>query len=104
MKKFALLLLIFSLVSGCSSSGGIYKKDDATHGEFSPGRTLLSVLAVAGAVAVAKNGGGGGGYAASAYAWDYQPGNGQWVCRDKANGQYAIKDNCAGVPMVDYWP
>ena len=104
MKKFALLLIIFSLLIGCSTSGGIYSKDDATHGEFSPGRTFLGILAVAGAVAVAKESQGGGGYVASGYAWDYQPGNGQWVCRDKANGQYALKENCAGLPFVDNWP
>jgi hypothetical protein len=102
MKKLALLLIIFSLLTGCSTSGGIYSKDDATHGEFSAGRTLLSIIAVAGAVALAKE--KGGGYAAPGYAWDYQPGNGQWVCRDGANGQYANNDNCAGLPMVDNWP
>ena len=104
MKKFALILIILSLFAGCSTSGGIYSKDDATHGEFSPGRTLLGIIAVAGAIAVAKEGRGGGGYAASGYAWDYQPGDGQWVCRDKANGEYAFKENCAGLALVDNWP
>lgn len=94
-----------SFLVGCSTSGGIYKPDDPTNGEFSVGRTLLGVVGVIGVVAAARNSGGGGGsYAESGYAWDYQPGNGQWVCRDKANGQYANRDNCNGLPIVDNWP
>lgn len=38
------------------------------------------------------------------YAWDYEPGNGQWVCRNKSNGQYVSIGNCSGIPKVDYWP
>lgn len=103
MKMFTILLLVVSLITGCSSSGGIYKKDDPAHGEFSPGRTLLGIIAVAGAVALAKEK-GGGGYTNQGYAWDYQPNNGQWVCRNKANGQYAYKESCDGILMVDHWP
>lgn len=104
MKKAILGFMVASMLAGCSTAGGMYKSGDVQNGEFSPGRTLLSVLAVAAAVAVVKNGGGGGGGYGSGYAWDYQPGNGQWVCRNKSNGQYAYEYNCAGVPKVDYWP
>jgi hypothetical protein len=107
MRAIALALII-SILSACSTNGGMYKKGDAENGEFSPGKTILGVV---GAVAVvlgvkelSKNGGGGNSYANTGYAWDYQPGNGQWVCRNKANGQYAFKENCNGVPYVDNWP
>jgi hypothetical protein len=97
--------LICSLLAGCSTAGGMYSSSDPQNSEFSAGRTALTILGILGAAAVARNGGGGGGdYSASGYAWDYQPGNGQWVCRNKANGQYAYAYNCAGVPKVDYWP
>lgn len=104
MKKTVVSLVIAALLAGCSTAGGIYKAGDPQNGEFSPGRTILGVLAVVGAVAVARGGGGGGGSYDQGYAWDYQPGNGQWVCRNKSNGQYAYAYNCDGVPKVDYWP
>ena len=31
----------------------------------------------------------------SDWDWDYQPGNGQWVCRGIQTGQYAALSNCA---------
>ena len=36
------------------------------------------------------------------YAWDYQPGNHSWVCRNKRNGQYSNYSNCSG-PKIDNW-
>ena len=99
--KFLCCLLLCIQLAGCSTSGGIYQKDDPTHGEFSPGRTALSILGVAAAVAAAK--GGGGGYQAQGYAWDYLPGNGQWACRNRANGEFANLEYCDGLPMVDNW-
>jgi hypothetical protein len=97
--------LICSLLVGCSTTGGMYSSSDPQNSEFSAGRTALTILGILGAAAVARKGGGGGGdYSASGYAWDYQPGNGQWVCRNKTTGQYAYAYNCAGVPQVDYWP
>lgn len=103
MTKFICTVLIALNIFGCSTNGGIYKSGDAKDGEFSAGRTALTVLGVIGAAAIAK-GGGGGGYQDQGYAWDYQPGNGQWVCRNKANGQYAHVSNCASLPKVDNWP
>ena len=103
MKRLISQLLILSMLSACSTAGGFYKKDDATHGEFSPIKTIGAVIGVAAVVAAAA-GGGGSSYADSGYAWDYQPGNGQWVCRDKANGQYAYKEKCKDTPYVDNWP
>jgi hypothetical protein len=106
IRKLVLLFLVGSMFAGCSTTGGIYSKNDAQNSEFSAGRTALTILGILGAAAVARRGGGGGynGLAEEGYAWDYQPGNGQWVCRSKANGQYAYAYNCAGVPKVDYWP
>ena len=104
MRKIISLVLVVSFMVGCSTSGGIYKKGDASNGEFSAGRTILSVVGVLAAIAAARGGGGGHSYAQSGYAWDYQPGNGQWVCRDKSNGQYANAQNCNGIAKVDNWP
>ena len=105
MKKLICLLLITFQAAGCSTSGGMYKSGDSTHGELSVGRTAVTVLGVLGAAAaIRKGGGGGGGGQEYGYAWDYQPGNRQWVCRDKSNGQYARKENCAGMAAVDHCP
>lgn len=100
--RFLCYLLIFFQLAGCSTGGGIYKKDDPKHGEFSLGRTALTILGVA-ATAAAARGGGGSGYQAQGYAWDYLPGNGQWACRNKSNGQFANLENCDGLPKVDNW-
>lgn len=105
-KTFVCSLLITFQLIGCSTSGGIYKKDDTVHGDFSLGRTTLTILgaaAAAAAVAAAARGGGGGGYQEQGYAWDYLPGSGQWACRNKANGQFAKLENCDGLPRVDHW-
>jgi hypothetical protein len=100
--KLLCCLLIFIQLAGCSTGGGIYKKDDPKHGEFSLGRTALTILGVA-ATAAAARGGGGGGYQAQGYAWDYLPGSGQWACRNKANGQFTNLENCDGLAKVDNW-
>jgi hypothetical protein len=105
LRRAVVVLLVGSMFAGCSTTGGIYSKNDAQNSEFSAGRTALTILGILGAAAVARRGGGGStGYAEQGYAWDYQPGNGQWVCRNKANGQYAYAYNCADVPKVDCWP
>jgi hypothetical protein len=103
VRKAILAILVGSLAAGCSTTGGMYSKEDAQNNEFSAGRTALTILGIIGAAAMARRG-GGSGYSEEGYAWDYQPGNAQWVCRSKANGQYAYAYNCAGVPKVDYWP
>lgn len=107
MRRIISILLIISIV-GCSTNGGWYKKDDPTHGEFSTLKSIGAVLGIvvvaAGAAAASKGGGGSSSYGDSGYAWDYQPGNGQWVCRNKSNGQYAYKENCNSAAFVDYWP
>lgn len=104
MTKTIAIFLTASILIGCSSTGGIYKEGDSANGEFSAGRTFLTALTVLGAAAAIKKGGGGGGGQESGFAWDYQPGNAQWVCRDKSNGQYSRLENCATLPKVDYWP
>lgn len=53
--KIAIITVSF-FISSCSTSGGIYKKDDPQHGEFSVGRTLLSVIGAIGTAALIKNG------------------------------------------------
>ena len=99
MKFLCYLIVVVHLV-GCSTRGGVYKSGDSEHGEFSLGRTALTILGVAAAAAAAK---GGGGYQEEGHAWDYLPGSGQWACRNKANGQFARLENCAGLPKVDNW-
>jgi len=104
IKVVTVITLVGFLLTSCSTSGGVYdpkKKGD----EFSLKRTIGLVIGVAAAVAVAKNGGGGSGYVPDDYAWDYQPANAQWVCRNKANGQYAKKEKCDGKRQTDAtWP
>jgi hypothetical protein len=102
--KFLCYLMILIQLAGCSSAGGIYKSGDSEHGEFSLGRTALTILGAAAIAAAAKDGGGGGGYQDQGYAWDYLPGNGRWACRNKANGEFAYLENCDGLLKVDNWP
>ena len=106
MKKLICYLLILTLSAGCSTKGGWYSKNDPENNEFSLLNSTLGVgaaaLAVIGAAAAAK-GGGGNSFSQSGYAWDYQPGNGQWVCRNIANRQYAHHLNCYGMAYVDNW-
>lgn len=107
MKKLISIILIISFLAGCSTTGGWYSKDDPSNNEFSIVNSALGVVGAAAAVvgiAAAANGGGGNSFAQSGYAWDYQPGNAQWVCRNKANGQYAYSSNCRGMPYIDNWP
>ena len=107
MKKIICSLLIALHLIGCSTGGGVYKKDDATHGEFSLGRTALTILGVAAAVSAARRGGGGSEFQDhqdQGYAWDYLPGSGQWACRNKLNGQFANLENCENLAKVDNWP
>jgi hypothetical protein len=91
-------------LTSCSTSGGIYDPKNSKD-EFSLKRTIALAIGVAAVVAASKNGGGGGGYVTPDYAWDYQPKNDQWVCRDKTNGQYAKLEKCNSKPKTDTtWP
>ena len=101
--KILCYFLIFIQIAGCSTAGGIYNSGDSENGEFSLGRTALILLGAGAAVAAAATE-GGGGYQQQGYAWDYLPGNGQWACRDKSNGEFAILENCNGLVVVDNWP
>lgn len=105
MKNLLLVTVLCGLMMGCSTRGGIYS-GGGEHGEFSPGRTFLTILGIAAVAAAARHGGGGaGGFGTQyGYAWDYQPGDGTWVCRDRSDGQYAFDRHCEGVPLVDAWP
>lgn len=92
------------LISSCSTNQGWYDKNDPSHNEFSVVNTVLSVGAAAAVVmgahelADSKNNYG----SSNSYAWDYQPGNNTWVCRNKRNGQYSNYYNCTG-PKIDHW-
>ena len=109
MKKTLLLILVASILSACSTAGGWYKKDDPANGELSPIRSIFGVVGVvavvAGAVIGIKNSGiGGNSYnGATGFARDFQPGNGQWVCRNRSNGQYAYESSCSGQAYIDNW-
>ncbi len=101
MRKVIINFLLITFLCGCSTAGGIYKKDDPENGEFSVVRSTLGLAAVVGViVAIGKSGGG----FQSQFAWDYQPGNNQWVCRNRYNGQYVELYNCNGQPFADNWP
>ena len=107
IKLYAALIAIFFITS-CSTTQGWYDSDDPSNSEFSIVNTVLSVGAVAaivmGAHELADN--LGNSYAGDSYAWDYQPGNDTWVCRNKRNGQYANFSNCPSLSQytVDNWP
>lgn len=102
-------LMVCLLAAGCNTAGGVYNKNDPSQ-KFSAGRTAAAVLGTAAvaalAVAAARN--GGGGYYPQrdySFAWDYQPLNGQWVCRGQQTGQYAEYWHCQYLAMVDTaWP
>ena len=103
----SLFVIIFSsLLTACSSSGGIYKEGDAKNGEFSVLNTALVSLAVVGAVAVAvdsskhhKGGGGGGNvYIDTSIPiypqWFYYNQNNTWYCINTYNNTYIPYQYC----------
>lgn len=107
MKTYIISLLF--LLSACSTNMGLYDKDDPENNEFSVANTLLSVVAaaaiVAGGEAMADSFSNNNNYAVDSYAWDWQPGNSMWVCRNKNNGQYSLYEKCSGLSQNDYtWP
>ncbi len=109
MKKTISTLLICTLLSACSTTGGMYDKNDPKNNEFSAVRTILTGVAVIGLIYGASQGGDGsrGGGPTGMYEtpkWDYQPGNRQWVCRNANNGQYLVHEKCGNQLQVDNWP
>lgn len=109
MKKNRIIniFLVLVLISSCSTNRGFYSSSDPEHDEFSIVNTVLSVGAAAAVVIGVTSGVGGNSYSNSygynSYAWDYQPGNNTWVCRNRSNGQYSLYSNCAGLAKVDSW-
>lgn len=112
--KLLVAVVVASLITtGCSTSGGMYKKGDSKNGGFSLGRTLLVLGAVAATVAVASNGGGQGladglNSGSSGADWDeFYDENYRlvWVCRDIATAQFTNTERCAGKYQSDTrWP
>ncbi len=43
MNRLIAIWLIISILSACSTTGGMYKKDDVENGDFSVGRSELWV-------------------------------------------------------------
>ncbi len=109
-QSFGIVLALSLGLSGCTHSGEVYDSRKHAKEEYSKGRTAAAVVgtlaAVAAVVAVAAN--DGGGYYPPTdydYAWDFQPQNGQWVCRGIQTGRYAYASNCAYDPVHDFtWP
>lgn len=110
IKKIINFLLIIVFLSSCSTNQGFYNSSDPDHDEFSIVNSVLSIGAAAAVVIGVANGVGGNNYSSgynsnyNSYAWDFQPGNNSWVCRNRANGQYSLYSNCYGMARVDYWP
>ena len=107
-KKLVNILLLIVMVSSCSTNRGFYNSSDPEHDEFSIVNSVLSIGVAAAVVIGVANGVGGNNYSNSygynSYAWDYQPGNDSWVCRNRSNGQYSLYSNCAGLVRIDSWP
>lgn len=104
LRCFFTVFLILSLLSGCSTAGGMYKSGDSQHGEFSVVRSIFAVFGVVAVVAAASQGGGASNDNWSQNKWDYLPGSNQWACRNTYSGQFVDSDNCSGQLMVDNWP
>jgi hypothetical protein len=70
--------------------------------------TAVVITAIAALLyAASQESGSANSYTANDYDWDwdYQPANGQWVCRGVQTGQYASLGNCAyDLKNDDRWP
>ena len=101
-------LIIILFISSCSTKQGFYDSDDPDHDEFSVVNTVLSVGAAAAIIIGGKEvvDSMGNSYSGDSYAWDWQPGNQTWVCRNRNNGQYASHDKCPTLTSStpDGWP
>jgi hypothetical protein len=107
----AVVLAASLACAGCTTSGKIYRPGKDKKEDYSAKNTAAAVIGtalVAGLIVAAANSKGGGGYYSPAYdrdwAWDYQPLNGQWVCRGLQTGYYTAKWRCQNKLMYDYWP
>ena len=105
--KYLTLITIF-FISSCSTTQGWYDSDDPANNEFSIVNTVLSVGAAAAIVIGGKEVADSlsNSYTGNSYAWDYQPGNQTWVCRNRNNGQYSSQDKCPTWTSLtlDGWP
>lgn len=109
--KFFILASCIAL-QACTHSGEVYDSRKHKKEDISQEKTAAAVLGTAAVIALAiasANSGGGGGYYTPShdysFAWDYQRGNGQWVCRGRQTGRYHFPYRCNGMPVHDYtWP
>lgn len=92
LRRAIAFLCVLSMLSACSSSGGIYKEGDPKNGEFSALNTFLLPFAIAGAVLV-------GAAVASTPPENpriyYSPQYG-YFCANANNGQPLPKWKCGG--------
>jgi len=61
MYRPSFLVAMVIAVSACSTAGGLYKEGDATHGEFSAKKTILTVIGAIGTALIMSNNSGGDG-------------------------------------------
>jgi hypothetical protein len=115
MKKIICYFILSFAIVGCSTTGGLYSKDDPANNEFSVGNTILGILGAVATVGLAASGGGSGGGYGNSYtpvdydwAWDQfynQYGQLTWACRGKQTGQFAYNSSCAYKTVNDLtWP
>lgn len=104
MKKLFICLCVLTLAA-CTDGGEIYDSKKHKKSDFSAEKTVGLLAATAILAAAANNNYYGGSTTDYDWDWDYQPANGQWVCRGIQTGQYAELENCAYDMMNDdRWP
>ncbi|KII79193.1 hypothetical protein [Vibrio renipiscarius] len=117
-KKIIISILLFTTITACTTNQELYTGDDDE--EFSTFNTIALPIVIVGVVAVAviviagasQSGSGSsssdyvyckGNYCHQAAAWDYQPGNAQYRCRNTENGQFVSNYYCSGQYKQDNW-
>lgn len=75
MKKFIPLIILLTFLTACSTSGGIYKEGDPSHGEFSAEKTVLTVIGVIGTALLIKNNSSNDNNDYIPYQYDYGASN-----------------------------